>query len=84
LSQSLGAADVHLVSLLPEMEGLIVPSKFYGVAAAGRSAIFVGDPDGEIAKIIHSEDCGYVAPSGRADLLVECIERWQLALPRFA
>jgi glycosyltransferase involved in cell wall biosynthesis len=57
------------------MEGLIVPSKFYGVAAAGRPAVFVGDPEGEIARIIREEDCGYVALCGRADLLVECIER---------
>jgi predicted nucleotidyltransferase len=57
------------------MEGLIVPSKFYGVAAAGRPAIFVGDPEGEIAQIIREEDCGDVVPSGGAELLVECIER---------
>ena len=35
LSYSLSAPDVHWISLKPEMEGLIVPSKFYGVAAAG-------------------------------------------------
>lgn len=29
-------ADVHLVSLDPRLEGFIVPSKFYGIAAAGR------------------------------------------------
>src|SRR5262249_645775 len=29
LAQSLSAADVHLVSLRPNLEGLIVPSKFY-------------------------------------------------------
>jgi glycosyltransferase involved in cell wall biosynthesis len=74
LSQSLGAADVHLISLLPEMEGLIVPSKFYGIAAAGRPAVFVGDPDGEIARIIREEDCGYVVPSGRAEALANCID----------
>ena len=48
----MAAADVHLVSLLPQIEGLIVPSKFYGILAAGRPAIFIGDAEGEIAREI--------------------------------
>jgi len=36
LSDSMAAADLHLVSLLPALEGKIVPSKFYGIAAAER------------------------------------------------
>ncbi len=44
LADSLSAADVHLTSLLPELEGLIVPSKIYRILAAGRPAIFIGDP----------------------------------------
>jgi glycosyltransferase involved in cell wall biosynthesis len=58
LAQSLSAADVHLVSLRPELEGLIVPSKFYGICAAGRPSIFIGDRDGEIARLISRYDCG--------------------------
>ena len=52
LSQSLSAADVHLVSLRPELEGLIVPSKFYGITAVGRPTLFIGDRDGEIARLL--------------------------------
>lgn len=37
LDKSLSAADVHLVSLKPDLEGLIVPSKFYGICAANPS-----------------------------------------------
>lgn len=64
LAQSLSAADIHLVQLRPELEGLIVPSKFYGVAAAGRPTIFVGDQDGEIARIIQRDGLGYIVPQG--------------------
>jgi len=46
LKQSLAVPDVHLVSLQAALEGLVVPSKFYGIAAAGRPTIFVGDPSG--------------------------------------
>jgi glycosyltransferase involved in cell wall biosynthesis len=42
LSESLSTADVHLVCLRPDLEGAVVPSKFYGVAAAGRPTIFIG------------------------------------------
>jgi glycosyltransferase involved in cell wall biosynthesis len=58
LSEALGACDAHLVTLLPAAEGLIVPSKFYGIAAAARPAIFVGDPQGEVARLIKENDCG--------------------------
>ena len=52
------AADVRLVSLLPELEGLIVPSKVYGILAAGRPAIFIGDTHGEVATLLHAHGCG--------------------------
>jgi len=64
LSESLSAADVHLVTLRPELEGLIVPSKFYGVAAAGRPTVFIGDVDGEIARVLRRHDCGISIPEG--------------------
>jgi glycosyltransferase involved in cell wall biosynthesis len=73
LSDSMAAADLHLVSLRPEMEGLIVPSKFYGIAASARPVGFVGDPDGELARLVSEHDCGFVVPAGRGDLLAEAI-----------
>lgn len=69
LGESLAAFDVHLVTLLPDFEGLIVPSKFYGAMAAGRAVIFVGDLDGEIARLIAAHGCGVtVAPGDAAGL----------------
>jgi len=64
LPQSLAVPDVHWISLAPAMEGLIVPSKFYGVAAAGRPTIAVGDPQGEIAQIVARYDCGVAIALG--------------------
>ena len=74
LGRSLGAADVHLVSLLPALEGLVVPSKFYGIAAAGRPTLFVGDPDGEIGAAVRAADCGYAVRRGDVAALVAAIE----------
>ena len=64
LSVSLGAADVSLVCLSDGMQGLVVPSKVYGVMAAGRPVIFVGPSDSEAADTIRDADCGYVVPNG--------------------
>lgn len=74
LSDSLAAADVHLACLLPQLEGLIVPSKFYGILAAGRPAIFIGDTDGELARIIKSAGCGAAVAIGDAGSLVDAIQ----------
>jgi glycosyltransferase involved in cell wall biosynthesis len=73
LRRSLGVADVHWISLRPELEGLMVPSKFYGIAAAGRPILMVGDPNGEIGRIICQHDCGVAVPIGDADMLATTI-----------
>jgi glycosyltransferase involved in cell wall biosynthesis len=73
LSDSLSAPDVHLISLKPNLEGLIVPSKYYGIAAAGRPAIFVGNPDGELAHIIKDSNTGFVVRDGDGVGLAEAI-----------
>lgn len=64
LSDSLAAADVHFVSLLPALEGLIVPSKIYGIFAAGRPALFVGDRNGDVARMLREQDCGVAVALG--------------------
>lgn len=75
LGLSLTVGDVHLISLRPELEGLIVPSKFYGVLAAGRPVIFVGAPDGEIAWQVGQADCGVIVAQGDAQGLAAGLVR---------
>ncbi|MDB5901594.1 MAG: bme8 [Betaproteobacteria bacterium] len=58
LALSLGAADVHLITLKPQLEGLIVPSKFYGIAAAQRAIAFIGDAEGEVGALVRQYECG--------------------------
>lgn len=67
LSDSLAAADVHFVSLLPALEGLIVPSKIYGILAAGRPALFVGDRNGDLARMLRDQDCGVAVAVGDSE-----------------
>ena len=75
LDQSLSAGDVHLVSLRDEMQGLIVPSKIYGILAAGRPAILIGGRDNEVAQIIEEHQCGFVVPEGDSGALCAAIEK---------
>jgi len=64
LQFSLSAADVHLVSLRSEMAGLSVPSKLYGIMAAGRPMIFIGPKQSESAMVIGEAKCGHVINPG--------------------
>jgi glycosyltransferase involved in cell wall biosynthesis len=73
LAISLSVPDVHLVSLKPELEGLIVPSKFYSVLAAGRPVLFVGDRKGGMAMCIEQAGCGRAFSVGAAAELASAI-----------
>ena len=67
LHQSLNVPDIHWLSLEPELEGLIVPSKFYGAMAVGRPIIFIGDPKGEVARLISTAECGASFSQGNSN-----------------
>ena len=58
-----------MVSLNPKLEGLIVPSKFYGIAAAGRPTIFIGSKNGEIARLLEKVGCGFTVTPGDGEAL---------------
>jgi colanic acid biosynthesis glycosyl transferase WcaI len=78
LPYSLGIADVHWLSLHP-LEGLIVPSKFYGIAAAGKPIVMIGDGDGEIARLVRQHRCGIIIAPGDAATLADTLQRWSEA-----
>jgi glycosyltransferase involved in cell wall biosynthesis len=84
LPQSLAAPDVHWLSLDPAMEGLIVPSKFYGIAAAGKPTIAVTAVDGEIARLVREFDCGIQVTPGDGQALADQILSLHAAPDRLA
>jgi len=53
----------------------MVPCKFYGVAAAGRPTLYIGDVAGEIPEILRDADCGSAIRIGDVDGLVNCVLR---------
>ncbi|MCB2010477.1 MAG: glycosyltransferase family 4 protein [Geminicoccaceae bacterium] len=84
LARSLSLPDMHLVSLDPACEGLVLPSKIYGIVAAGRPVLFLGDPLGPTARLIRELDLGIVLPVDRPnealERLLSCL-RGEITLP---
>lgn len=81
LSFSLGVGDVHLVSQRPEVEGYVLPSKLYGILAAGRPVVFVGDVESEIGSMVRHEGIGVAVSQGDAEALVDQLLRLQRDAP---
>jgi glycosyltransferase involved in cell wall biosynthesis len=80
LADVLDAGDAHLVSLLPGWQGLLLPSKFFSVLAAGKPVLWIG-PDGtECGSILREHACGFEVQPGDAGTLSDRI-RWLLEHP---
>jgi glycosyltransferase involved in cell wall biosynthesis len=60
LSQTLSSATMSFVCLDSAFTGLSVPSKAYGIMAAGVPIIGIMDSDSEISKTIEKFNCGVV------------------------
>lgn len=75
LAQSLSVPDVHVVSLRPALEGLVVPSKVYGAMAAGRAVLNLGAPDGEVAELVARCACGVTCDAGDGVAIAAAISR---------
>lgn len=65
LSESFAAADVFIVSLKEGLAGYIVPSKLYGILAAGRPYVAAVDRACEITAITRRFNCGLLAEPGK-------------------
>ena len=66
---------MHLSALAPELEGYLVPSKIYGVAAVGRPILHIGAADGEIAELARQAGWGQGIQQGDAAALVRAVTR---------
>ena len=73
LGESLTAGDLHLVTLREGIAGLVVPSKIYGILAAGRPTLYVGPDEGEVAEILEEGRCGTRVALGDAAALATAI-----------
>lgn len=84
--QLLAAARVHLITMSPGWEGIVVPSKLYGCIRTGRPVLFVGPENSDTAREILDHNWGMVLPSGAdgasvAAAILELAARHTLAVP---
>lgn len=73
LPRSLSTADIHVVGLARGLSGYVVPSRLYGVLAAGKPVIVAADSESETAQLVERIHCGVVIPPGRPELLAGAI-----------
>ena len=81
LDARLVSGHIGLVTQKDECLGSAVPSKTYGIMAAGRPILFIGPKNSTPARIIEQHDCGWQIECGDVAGLVQLFERL-LADPR--
>jgi glycosyltransferase involved in cell wall biosynthesis len=67
------ACDIAIVSFIPGMAGISVPSRMYNIMAAGKPILAITDPDSELAMVVQEENIGWVVTSYRARDIVDII-----------
>ncbi len=75
LSENLSLGDVGLVTQNDRCCGSVVPSKVYGLLAAGRPILFIGPEQATPARIIRKFNCGWNVPVGDVRGLTELLDR---------
>jgi glycosyltransferase involved in cell wall biosynthesis len=63
----LAAGDAHVVTILPGLEGVVVPSKMYGILAAGRPIVAVAPAESDAASLTTRIGCGVAADPDSAE-----------------
>ena len=64
-----------LVTQIPETVGAVVPSKIYGIMAAGRPVLYVGPQGSTPARIIERHECGWRIEPGDTAGMVRLLKR---------
>ena len=73
LNEVINACNVAIISFVPGMAGVSVPSRMYNQMAAGKPIIAVADDWSELAEVIREEEIGWVVKPGDIDGLVRTI-----------
>jgi glycosyltransferase involved in cell wall biosynthesis len=67
------ACDIAIVSFIPGMAGISVPSRMYNIMAAGKPILAITDPESELAMVVQEENIGWVVTSYQARDVVDII-----------
>lgn len=75
LGASLAEGHLGLVTQMPQTCGSVVPSKTYGIMAAGRPILYIGPREATPARIIERFHCGWQVDPGDTTALVSLLEK---------
>ena len=73
LPNSLTACDLSLVTISEGMEGLVAPSKLYGILAAGRAVAAVCEEHSYLCDLLSEAGCGKTFVNGDSQALADYI-----------
>jgi colanic acid biosynthesis glycosyl transferase WcaI len=73
LEESLGAADMHVVSMGPEVVGIVHPCKIYGAMAVGRPILFFGPQESHAGAIVEPRGIGWRVQHGDVEGTIAAI-----------
>ncbi len=73
LPYSLTACDLALVSIAPGLEGVVAPSKLYGIMAAGRVIAAICEPHSYLRELIYDAECGACFDNNDSESLAKFI-----------
>jgi len=75
-------ATVHLITMKPGWEGIIIPSKLYGILQTEAPVLFLGPPEADTIKEIHRFNAGLSLPADASEPeILEALD--ELAQPRW-
>jgi len=77
LGRVFGRGDVGLVTQRAGTAGTVVPSKLYGILAAGRGVVFIGPPQATAGRLIDEHSVGWRVDNGDVHGLTALLCRLQ-------
>lgn len=69
----MAAGDLHIVTVKRGLEGVVVPSKLYGILAAGRPVLAVAPENSDVSRLVRDAGCGLAVEPEDAAGIVRCI-----------
>jgi colanic acid biosynthesis glycosyl transferase WcaI len=75
VSSVLAAADAHVITIKRGLEGVVVPSKMYGILAAGRPIVAIAPKETDAATLGAREEFGCVADPDKIDEVVTVVKQ---------
>jgi colanic acid biosynthesis glycosyl transferase WcaI len=67
------ACDIAVISFIPGMAGISVPSRMYNIMAAGKPILAITDRESELAMVVGEEKIGWAITSYRSQDIIDVI-----------